>query len=146
MLKQLVYFLVIAAAMMTLSMSGVLPGFRVDGWQAALIGAVVLALANALLKPVLFVLTLPFTIVTLGLFLLVLNAFMLWLTARLVPGLHLQGAFTTLAASVILSVVGMIWNALAKDEPRRKRDRDQAARVRAATSPARRAGTPPGPA
>ena len=124
MLKQIVYFLVMAAAMMALSMSRVLPGFSVDGWQAALIGAVVLALANALLKPILFVLTLPFTIVTLGLFLLVLNAFMLWLTGRLVPGLHIHGAFTTLAASVILSVIGMIWSALTKDHKRRNRDNE----------------------
>ena len=122
MLKQIVYFLVMAAAMVTLSMSGVLPGFSVDGWQAALIGAVVLALANAVLKPVLFLLTLPFTIVTLGLFLLVLNALMLWLTGRVVPGLHIHGAFTTLAASVILSLVGMIWSAFTKDSKRRKGD------------------------
>ena len=125
MLKQIVYFLVMAAAMMTLSMSGVLPGFSVDSFSAALVGAIVLALANALLKPVLFLLTLPFTIMTLGLFLLVLNALMLWITARLVPGLHLQGAFTTLIASVLLSLVGMIWNAVSKDDGRRrKRDRD----------------------
>ncbi|MBK7368215.1 MAG: phage holin family protein [Candidatus Eisenbacteria bacterium] len=126
MLKQIVYFLVMAAAMMTLSMSGILPGFSVDGFQAALVGAVVLALANALLKPVLFLLTLPFTIMTLGLFLLVLNALMLGITARVVPGLHLQGAFTTLVASVLLSLVGMIWNAVSKDDGRRrKRDRDR---------------------
>lgn len=124
MLKQFVYFLVMAAAMMTLSMSGILPGFSVDNFSAALIGAIVLALANALLKPILFLLTLPFTIMTLGLFLLVLNALMLWITARLVPGLHLQGALTTLAASVILSLVGMVWNAISKDDGRRKRDRD----------------------
>jgi putative membrane protein len=122
MFKQIVYFLVMAAAMMVLSMSGVLPGFSVNGWQAALTGAVVLALANALLKPILFVLTLPFTIMTLGLFLLVLNAFMLWLTGRLVPGLHIHGAFTTLAASVILSAVGMVWSALTKTDKRRRRD------------------------
>lgn len=124
MLKPIVYFLVMAAAMMTLSMSGVLPGFRVDGFTAALTGAVVLALANALLKPVLFLLTLPITLMTLGLFLLVLNALMLWLTARVVPGLHLEGALTTLVASVILSIVGMLWNAIAKDDRRRRRDRD----------------------
>jgi putative membrane protein len=121
MLKQVLYFVVIAAAMMALSMSGVLPGFSVDGWQAALIGAVVLALANTILKPILFVLTLPFTIVTLGLFLLVLNACMLWLTAKLVPGLHLHGAGTTLLASIALSLVGMIWKAATKEE--KKRDR-----------------------
>jgi uncharacterized membrane protein YvlD (DUF360 family) len=63
-IKHVLYFVVMAAAMMGLSMSGVLPGFSVDGWQAAIIGAVVLALANTLLKPILFLLTLPFTIVT----------------------------------------------------------------------------------
>ena len=86
--------------------------------------AVVLALANTLLKPVLFVLTLPFTIVTLGLFLLVLNACMLWITGRLVPGLHISGFFTTLVASIVLSLVGMLWKALSKDDTRRKQDRD----------------------
>lgn len=120
MIKHLLYFVVIAAAMMGLSMSGILPGFSVDGWQAALIGAVVLALANTLLKPILFVLTLPFTILSLGLFLLVLNAFMLWLTGRIVPGLHIHGLLTTLIASLVLSVVGMIWKAMSKDEKHRK--------------------------
>lgn len=124
MLKKIFYFLVMAAAMMTLSMSGVLPGFRVDGFQAALLGAVVLALANALLMPVLFLLTLPITVMTIGLFLLVLNALMLWITARVVPGMHLRDAFTTVVASVILSLVGMVWNALFKDDKRRKRDRE----------------------
>lgn len=121
MLKQILYFVVIAAAMLVLSTSGILPGFRVDGWPAALTGAVVLALANALLRPVLFLLTLPITIMTVGLFLLVLNAGMLWLTARVVPGMHLGGFWSTAMASVILSVVGMIWNALAKNDRRRER-------------------------
>lgn len=124
MLKHLFYFVVMAAAMMLLSTSNVLPGFRVDGWQAALIGAVVLAAANTILKPVLFVLTLPFTILTLGLFLLVLNAAMLWITAKLVPGLHIHGVVTTLLASIALSLVGMIWKAVSKDEKKRKKDRD----------------------
>lgn len=123
-MKHLLYFVVMAAAMMLLSMSRILPGFRVDGWQAALIGAVVLALANTLLKPVLFVLTLPFTILSLGLFLLVLNAFMLWLTGRIVPGLHIHGVLTTLLASIALSVVGMIWKAASKDEGKRSHDQD----------------------
>jgi putative membrane protein len=124
-MRHLLYFVVMAAAMLALSMSNVLPGFRVDGWQAALIGAVVLGVANTILKPILFILTLPITIVTLGLFLLVLNAAMLWLTGVLVPGLHVGGPLTTLAASVVLSVVGMIWNGISKDSgKRRKRDRD----------------------
>ena len=123
-MKLLLYFLVMAAAMMVLSMSGILPGFSVDGWRAALIGAVVLALANTVLKPVLFVLTLPFTILTLGLFLLVLNALMLWITGKLVPGLHVHGAFTTLIASLVLSLVGVAWKSLSRDDGQRSRARD----------------------
>jgi putative membrane protein len=113
-LKLLLYFVVMAAAMMTLSLSGILPGFRVDGWGSALVASVVLAIANTVVKPVLFVLTLPFTILTLGLFLLVLNAMMLALTAFLVPGLHVGGAGTTLIASLILALVGMSWKAVSK--------------------------------
>jgi putative membrane protein len=120
-MRHLLHFVVMGAAMLALSMSNVLPGFRVDGWPAALIGAVVLAAANTILKPILFILTLPITIVTLGLFLLVLNALMLAITGALVPGLHVGGALTTLAASLILSVVGMVWNAVSREGSRDRR-------------------------
>jgi len=113
----ILYFLVIAAAMMALSR--LLPGFQVDGWVPALLGAVVLGAANAILKPILFVLTLPFTILTLGLFLLVLNALMVWVTALIVPGFSVHGILPALLASMILSVVGMIWKAATK---KRKND------------------------
>jgi putative membrane protein len=105
----LLYFVVMAAAMVALS--HILPGFEVRGWMPALLAAVVLAVVNTLLKPVLFVLTLPFTILTLGLFLFVLNAMMLWLTALIVPGFRVHGAGTTLLASLILAAVGMVWKA-----------------------------------
>lgn len=108
----ILYFLVIAACMMALSRY--LPGFEVDGWVPALLASVVLGAANAVLKPVLFVLTLPFTILTLGLFLLILNALMLWITALIVPGFAVHGFLPTLLASIILSVVGMIWKAATK--------------------------------
>jgi putative membrane protein len=121
--RHLLYFVAMAAAMVALSTSGVLPGFQVDSWGAALIGAVVLALANTLLKPVLFVLTLPFTILTLGLFLFVLNALMLWVTTLVVPGLRVDGPVTTLLASIALALVGMVWKALSGG-PKRRRDRD----------------------
>jgi putative membrane protein len=106
------YFVVIAAVMMGLSR--LLPGFEVDGWLPALLSAVVLGVANTVLKPILFVLTLPFTILTLGLFLFILNALMLWLTALIVPGFRVHGFLPTLLASIILSVVGMIWKAATK--------------------------------
>jgi putative membrane protein len=108
----ILYFLVMAAAM--LGLARILPGFQVDGWVPAILAAVCLAVVNTVLKPILFVLTLPFTILTLGLFLLVLNALMLWVTALIVPGFHVHGALSTLVASMILSVVGMIWKAATK--------------------------------
>jgi putative membrane protein len=106
----ILYFLVIALAM--LGLSRVLPGFRVDGWVPAIVAALVLGVVNAIVKPILFVLTLPFTIVTLGLFLFVLNALCLWLTAAVVPGFHIQGFMAALIASLVLAVVGMVWKSL----------------------------------
>jgi putative membrane protein len=111
-ISYLLYFVVMAAAMMGLSR--VMPGFEVKGWGPAFLAAFVLAVVNTIVKPVLFVLTLPFTILTLGLFLFVLNALMLWLTAKLVPGFDIRGAGTTFLASLILAAVGMVWKAMSK--------------------------------
>jgi len=115
MIKNVLYFVVIAAVMVLLSNLGWL-GFHVDGWKAAIIAALVLALMNTLVKPVLFLLTLPFTVVTLGLFLLVLNAITLWLTTRVVPGFHIDGALNTFLGALVLSLVGSTWKGLAKQE------------------------------
>ena len=119
-MSHLLYFVVIAATMMGLAR--VLPGFIVADWVAALIAAVVLALVNAIVRPILFLLTLPFTIVTLGLFLLVLNALMVWLTALLVPGVDVRDAWTTFLASLVLSLVGMVWNGLTRARDRSRDD------------------------
>ena len=119
MLGLILYFVVMTFAMLLLSR--LLPGFHVAGWVPALIGSVVLAAINAVLKPILFVLTLPFTIVTLGLFLLILNAFCLWLAQRLVPGFEIDGFVTTLLASILLAIVGMLWKGLSKNAGRKAR-------------------------
>lgn len=105
----LLYFVVIAAVMIGLSQ--VLPGFQVDGWGPALVAAVVLALVNAIVRPILFIITLPFTILTLGLFLFILNAMMLWLTSLLVPGFRTTSFISALVASLVLAIVGMLWKA-----------------------------------
>ena len=110
MLEGILYFVVMAAAM--LGLSKYLPGFKVDGWIPALFAAVVLGVVNTLVKPILFVLTLPFTLLTLGFFLLVLNAIMLWLTSVIVPGFKVEGAWTTFFAALILAAVGMAWKGL----------------------------------
>jgi putative membrane protein len=109
----LLYFVLMAGAMLLLSRY--LPGFHVTGWAAALWAALWLGLFNTLLKPVLFVLTLPLTVLTLGLFLIVLNALMLRLTAWFVRGFEIPGgALTTVVASLVLSAVGMLWKGLAR--------------------------------
>ena len=117
-MNTLLYFVVMAAAFMGLSQ--VLPGFKVAGWVPALLGAVILAVVNTIVKPILFVLTLPLTIVTLGLFLLVLNALMLKLTAWIVPGIRVEGLGTTIVAALILSMVGMVWKAATKESKPKK--------------------------
>jgi putative membrane protein len=116
MIKHVLYFVVIAATMLLLSR--VLPGFAVNGWTSALLAAVILALMNVIVKPVLFVLTLPFTIVTLGLFLFVLNAIVLWLTSLIVPGFRIHGFLSALIASLVLAFVGMIWKSATKSPAR----------------------------
>jgi putative membrane protein len=114
MIRNVLYFVVIAAVMILLSNLGWL-GFHVDGWKSALIAALVLALMNTIVKPILFVLTLPFTIVTLGLFLLVLNAITLWLTTKIVPGFSIHGMLNTFLGALVLSLVGSMWKSMTKE-------------------------------
>lgn len=94
----------------------VLPGVTVDGPVAALVVAVVLGVINVLLKPILVLLTLPVTIVTLGLFLFVINALMVLLAAAIVPGFHVDGFWWALLFSLVLSLVGSVLDALAGDD------------------------------
>jgi putative membrane protein len=81
------------------------------GWSLA-IAALVLGFANAVVWPVLLVLTLPFTVLTLGLFLFVLNALVLMLVAALVKGFRVSGFWTALFASIVISLLSMVFNAL----------------------------------
>jgi putative membrane protein len=79
---------------LTLWVAGqVFSSVRFDGWQALLVAGLLFGIVNAILKPILVILTAPITILTLGLFLLVINALMLLLTAWLVPGFHHYGGF-----------------------------------------------------
>jgi len=90
----------------------ILPGVHVDGLLTALIVAVVLGVINAVVKPVLVFLTLPATILTLGLFLLVINAAMVELVSWLVPGFTVAGFWWALGFSLIVSLVGSVLGGL----------------------------------
>jgi putative membrane protein len=78
---------------------------RVEGFWAALVAAFVLGIINAILRPVLVFLTLPVTILTLGLFLLVINGLLLLLVAALVPGYQVNGFWGAVLGSVLISIV-----------------------------------------
>ena len=93
-----------------------LPGVHLSGIKAALLTAIVLGVINAVIKPVLKLLTLPLTIMTLGLFSLVLNALLIMLTARLVPGFQVQGFLWALAFSLVLALVNWVLSIFKQDD------------------------------
>lgn len=91
----------------------ILPGVHIDVFTTAIVVAIVLGLLNALLKPVLIILTIPITIFTLGLFLLVINAAIVLLASDLVGGFRVDGFFSALLFSLVLSLITSALNGLA---------------------------------
>jgi putative membrane protein len=81
---------------------------RVDGFWAALVAAFLLGVINAILRPILVLLTLPITLLTLGLFLLVINGLMLWLVSALVRGFQVNGFWGAVIGSILISLVSWI--------------------------------------
>lgn len=79
-----------------------------DGVIAALVAAFVLGLVNAVVRPLFVLLTLPITVVTLGVFLLVINGLLLLLVAAIVPGFHVNGFLGAVAGSILISVVSWV--------------------------------------
>ncbi len=93
----------------------VVPGIEVGSILTALGAGLVLGLINAIVRPILVVLTLPVTLVTLGLFLFVLNGVCLWLTAQLVRGFEVHGFWAAVFGALLVSVVSWILNAFVSD-------------------------------
>ena len=88
--------------------SHVFKGLRFDGGSALVVAALLLGLANAVVRPLLVLLTLPLTLVTFGLFLLVINALVLMLVAKLVRGFHLDGFWTAFWASIFMALLSLV--------------------------------------
>jgi putative membrane protein len=105
MLKVLLRVAVIAVAI--LAITRFVPKISVDDWQTAVIVAVVWAIISVTIKPILGLLTLPITILSFGLFSVLINAILFWLVAAFVPGFSVGGLLPALLGSVILSIV--IW-------------------------------------
>jgi putative membrane protein len=89
-----------------------IPGLEISGPAAALLAGALLGVVNVLVKPILLLLTLPLTLVTLGLFIFVVNAVCLALTALLVPGFTIAGFWPAVGGALVVSVVSWILNGL----------------------------------
>ncbi len=110
----------------------ILPGIQVSGELGPLLlVALIFGLANAIVKPIVVVLTLPFTIVTFGLFMFIINGFMLWLTSQISGGLlTVAGFWTAVLGGIVMGLAAMVVEAVLKavglqeDKPRRREARD----------------------
>ena len=105
-MKLLIKWLLSASAL--LAVAHFYSGVEVKTFTAALIAALVIGLLNAFIRPVLVVLTLPVTVLTLGLFMFVINALMFWAAAGLLAGFHVNGFTAALIGSVLYSLMGIV--------------------------------------
>lgn len=83
-------------------------------WQTAFVAGLVLAIINAIVRPILVILTLPITVVTLGLFYFVVTAICLFITSKLVDGFAVHGIFMTIIASIVISIFSAITQSVLK--------------------------------
>lgn len=113
-MRFLVHWAIVAAALWVAT--HLVPGVTVTSVQALLIAALVLGLVNALVRPILTILTLPITILTLGLFYLVVNAAAFGLAAALVPGFGVDGFGSAVIGALLVSIVSWVLGALFKPE------------------------------
>jgi putative membrane protein len=95
--------------------AAIVPGIEISGLPAALVAGLVLGLINAIVRPVLVILTLPVTLLTLGLFLFILNGLCLWLTSVVVEGFQVHGVVSAVLGALLVSVVSWILTAFVSD-------------------------------
>ncbi|HEV2365253.1 MAG TPA: phage holin family protein [Caulobacteraceae bacterium] len=98
----------IAAAIGFWVAARIVPGVSVGTWQSLVAAGLVLGLINALVRPILVFLTFPLTLVTLGLFLLVVNGFTVWLVTVFIHGVHLSGPIAAILTALVISIVSWI--------------------------------------
>ncbi len=107
---------VILSSVAVLIVSYLLPGVYIEDFFAALILAIVLAILNGLVKPILIIFTIPLTFVTLGLFLLVINAVIILMADGLVSGFYVDGFWWALFFSILLSITNSLLSDLSKSK------------------------------
>jgi putative membrane protein len=108
-MKIVIRWFLLAAAL--LLVANLYPGVQVASFSSAMVAALVLGLLNALLRPILVLLTLPVTVLTLGLFLFVINALMFYFAASLLSGFNVTGFVAALIGSLLYSLCGLVIDA-----------------------------------
>lgn len=106
----LVVWLINALALLALPY--VVPSVQVDGFVTALVAALVLGFVNTLVRPVLVLLTLPVTLVTLGLFIFVINGLLFWMVANLLEGFHVAGFGAAVLGAIVYALISWAASAL----------------------------------
>ena len=99
---------IVVTSLILLLMAKVVKGVEIDNWGSAVFAAIILGLVNAFVKPVMIFLTIPLTIITLGLFLLVVNALVLQLVATLSPGVRVSGFGQAMLGGIVLMILNML--------------------------------------
>jgi putative membrane protein len=99
-------------AVALLAVTWLLPSIRLEGFGSALIAALGLGFINTLVRPVLALLTLPITVLTLGIFYFVLNGLLFWMASTLLPGFHVQGFASALLGAILYGVIAWALSAL----------------------------------
>ena len=105
-MQLLVIWILNALALLTVAY--VLPGITVDGIESALIAALILGLINTLLRPLLILLTLPVTVVTLGLFILVINGLLFWFAGSVLKGFEVSGFWVGVLGALLYSIFSSV--------------------------------------
>jgi len=109
-MRLLLTWLINAAALLALKY--IMPSITVDSFVTALIVAIVLGFINTLIRPIFVILTLPVTILTLGLFIFVINGLLFWAVGSFVPGFHVDGFWSGVFGAIIYSVISWALSAL----------------------------------
>lgn len=116
-MKRIIRLLLNAIAVVILAY--VLPGIGVDSFTSAILVAVLLSILNFLVKPVLVILTLPITVVTLGLFLLIINAIIILMAAHFISGFQVNSIFWAIVFSILLSVLQSILHSFFSEDKKK---------------------------
>src|SRR3989339_2286563 len=113
-MKILLRWLLNAGALLLIA--NYLPGMELGGLYSALITVIVLGLVNALIRPIIFILSLPVNILTLGLFTFVINALLFWFVSSIVKGFEVEGFWVAFLASILFSLLSFAISLLLKKE------------------------------